>query len=577
MQICLTIRYTQCVRVRELRPSRSEMGCAHSTGVVQESGTGGTELLSIDSKDGEAGGAEEDEATPSRCAASGESLANLATSSAEVIIYGNSRCGWCRFANDDFTSAGIAFRFADVDEDENDSEMWEKAESAGFGLDGTIGLPMVDIGGVIRMRPSSDDVLTILHAPPPLPSSSIRQFRSVVNRLHAVHRMTLAKRTFNPAILPGVSTAEDEQKLRAMFSEMDGFDNAVRQDLEAAQHTIDQEKAQQAQRHEAQLKRRTEKAAEKLHGKQGAPTVASTAVSAVVRWTNRAVIAHENAVTEVAAAAATENRGEGEGEVIIYGRDACGWCQHVAAEFTVNGIAFRKVDIDDDAGSAEMWQKVRANPEIGNNIGLPVVDVQGNICVRPTAEDVLTIRQNPPSATAAGGIHSSAGDDCAIISHEDGSREGGKPALLSLEAALALAPISNFYGADGPQDARLTVYGAFTEMSCKLHCPTRGPLVTGVPFQLCLVAGIGVKEVGVLADGEFPVVACLKPKTVQNGMNVFFGEMLIAAEASELTFYNVSLTRSARIRPCCNSNTGDVMLVHLLTAVLTCRHWAGHS
>ena len=78
------------------------------------------------------------------------------------------------------------------------------------------------------------------------------------------------------------------------------------------------------------------------------------------------------------------------------------------------------------------------------------------------------------------------------------------------------------------------------EMNCKLHCPTTGPLVTGVPFQLCLVASTDVEEIGVLADKEFPIVACLKPMKVENGMHVFFGEMLIAADASELTFYNVS-------------------------------------
>ena len=462
----------------------------------------------------------------------------------EVIVYGNKRCGWCTFVKDELASAGIEFHFADVDDGETSSEMWAKAEEAGLGLDGTIGLPIVDVGGVIRMRPSSDDVWALLRAPSPVQSSSIRKFRSAVNRLHAVNRVTLAPRAFLPAILPGVSSPEDEEELRAMMSQMDGFDNAIRNDLENAQQAVDQEIAQQAQSRQAQLARRTEKAVKKLHGNQGVPavSVAAATVGAIVRWTNRAVIAHDTAVAEATAAAAATVKSEGE--VVLYGRDTCGWCSHVAADFTSNGIQFRKVDIDDDAGSAEMWRKVRTNPEIGSCIGLPVVDICGSIRMRPTAEEALAIIRNPPATNAAGNTGRETdcvGENCTIISHEDGSREGGKPALLSLDAALALPPVSSFYGMDGPQDERLTVYGLFASMSCKLHCPTRGPLVTGVPFQLCLVAGTDVEEVGVLADGEFPLVACLKPKKVQNGMNVFFGEILITAEADALTFYSVSV------------------------------------
>lgn len=536
------------------------MGCAASTAVVQsepDNCTKGSltteQLLNVSAGNG-----------PSSSQASGTAAPSSAggVSSGEVIVYGNQRCGWCNFVKEDLDSAGISFRFADVDDDATSREMWTKAEEAGFGLDGTIGLPIVDVAGVIQIRPNSDDVIAILHAPPPAPSSSIRQFRSAVNRLHAVHRLTVAKRVFNPAILPGVSSPEDEEDLRVMISEIEEFDNAVRDDLEEARQSVDQEKAQQAQRHEAQLARRTKKAAEKLHDNQGVPAAAvataAATVSAVVRWTNRAVVAHEKAVAVASLAAVAVAESKAEGEVIIYGRDSCGWCSHVAADFTANGIAFRKVDIDDDSGSAEMWQKVRTNPAIGNSIGLPVVDVCGHICIRPTASDVLAVMCAPNASEDNVVQDSCIGDECTIISHEDGSREGGKPPLLSIQAALALTPITNFYGTDGPQDERLTIYGAFTEMSCKLHCPTQGPLVTGVPFQMCLVAAMEVEEIGVLANGEFPVVACLKPKKVENGMNVFFGEMLIATEATDLTFYNVSNLVEQVSVPRCDIHTPDI-------------------
>ena len=217
-----------------------------------------------------------------------------------------------------------------------------------------------------------------------------------------------------------------------------------------------------------------------LHGNQiateAAVAAAATTVAAVVRWTNRAVIAHAKAVTEAnAAEVVVESKDKGEAEVIIYGRDACGWCSHVAADFAASGIVFRKVDIDEDAGNAEMWQKVQTNPEIGNTIGLPVVDICGHISIRPTAEEVLQIIRHAPATTVTGdtaGKRTCVGDDCSIISHDDGSREGGKPALLTLKSALTLAPVTNHYGIDGPQDERLTVYGAFMEMNCKLHYPT---------------------------------------------------------------------------------------------------------
>ena len=79
--------------------------------------------------------------------------------------------------------------------------------------------------------------------------------------------------------------------------------------------------------------------------------------------------------------------------------------------------------------------------------------------------------------------------------------DAGKPTLLSLEACRQLKPVKSYFGGDGPQDDKLTVYGMFE--GNELYTPTRGPLVTGAPFQVCLVTGPDVEEVGVLADGEF--------------------------------------------------------------------------
>eukprot|EP01043_Picozoa_sp_COSAG02_P102317 COSAG02_NODE_38341_length_430_cov_0.894260_1_plen_127_part_10 len=127
------------------------MGCAPSTAVVQSEPVDRTngdltaqQLLNIGAGDG-----------PSSSQASGvaaQSSGGIIGS--KVIVYGNQRCGWCNFVKEDLASAGITFRFADVDDDATSREMWAKAEEAGFGLDGTIGLPIVDVAGVIQMRPN---------------------------------------------------------------------------------------------------------------------------------------------------------------------------------------------------------------------------------------------------------------------------------------------------------------------------------------------------------------------------------------------------------------------------------------
>ena len=115
--------------------------------------------------------------------------------------------------------------------------------------------------------------------------------------------------------------------------------------------------------------------------------------------------------------------------------------------------------------------------------------------------------------------------------------DAGKPTLLSLEECRQLRPVKSHFGRDGPQDDKLTIYGQF--VGNELYTPTKGPLVTGAPLQVCLVTGPDVEEIGVLADGEFPVLGAMKPHKVENGRHVFFGEINIAVEAETLTFYNV--------------------------------------
>jgi hypothetical protein len=45
----------------------------------------------------------------------------------------------------------------------------------------------------------------------------------------------------------------------------------------------------------------------------------------------------------------------GDDEIIVYGRDGCGWCSKIKKDFDSSGIEYSFVSCDDDAGNREMW------------------------------------------------------------------------------------------------------------------------------------------------------------------------------------------------------------------------------
>eukprot|EP01052_Picozoa_sp_SAG31_P013456 SAG31_NODE_809_length_11922_cov_15.915504_4_plen_284_part_00 len=96
-------------------------------------------------------------------------------------------------------------------------------------------------------------------------------------------------------------------------------------------------------------------------------------------------------------------------------------------------------------------------------------------------------------AEAAAAAEATAAAEAAAAAKAAAEVDSNKPTLLSLEECRQLRPVTSYFGRDGPQDDKLTVYGTFG--NCALYAPTRGPLVTDAPFQFCLVTGPDVEEI----------------------------------------------------------------------------------
>lgn len=79
----------------------------------------------------------------------------------EVIMYVREQCWWCVNLSSEYDKLDIEYRKVDVADRLSRKEMWSKVRSAQLGR-GRISLPVVDIAGTLRVRPSAADVKQIL-------------------------------------------------------------------------------------------------------------------------------------------------------------------------------------------------------------------------------------------------------------------------------------------------------------------------------------------------------------------------------------------------------------------------------
>lgn len=69
--------------------------------------------------------------------------------------------------------------------------------------------------------------------------------------------------------------------------------------------------------------------------------------------------------------------------VVIYGRDSCGWTSQMRKNLTAQGIEFKYRKIDDSVVANHIHQRMNSSGIDTRYYLLPVVEVNGNIQVRP--------------------------------------------------------------------------------------------------------------------------------------------------------------------------------------------------
>ena len=80
--------------------------------------------------------------------------------------------------------------------------------------------------------------------------------------------------------------------------------------------------------------------------------------------------------------------------VVVYGRDACGWTQKYLSDLRIEGIdAIYKI-VDDDEVSDELHARMEKAGLNTTSYYLPVIDVNGQIFIRPELNKVLEAYKN---------------------------------------------------------------------------------------------------------------------------------------------------------------------------------------
>ena len=80
-----------------------------------------------------------------------------------------------------------------------------------------------------------------------------------------------------------------------------------------------------------------------------------------------------------------------EGSYIsVYGRDSCGYTKRLLSKLTSERVKFHYFSVDDKANADDLHLRMEASGISTRRYNLPVVDVSGDITVRPKFRDVLT-------------------------------------------------------------------------------------------------------------------------------------------------------------------------------------------
>tara|TARA_B100000446_G_C10483076_1_gene316750 strand:+ start:254 stop:628 length:375 start_codon:yes stop_codon:yes gene_type:complete len=80
---------------------------------------------------------------------------------------------------------------------------------------------------------------------------------------------------------------------------------------------------------------------------------------------------------------------EARSYIAVYGRDTCGWTQRALQVFERNGVNYRYFIVDDRQVAERLHSRMQAAGLSTGRYQLPVIDVNGEMMVRPDPERVL--------------------------------------------------------------------------------------------------------------------------------------------------------------------------------------------
>lgn len=79
-----------------------------------------------------------------------------------------------------------------------------------------------------------------------------------------------------------------------------------------------------------------------------------------------------------------------EGEYIsVYGRNTCSFTKQMLADLDSSGITYHYFNVDDKAIADDLHARMTASGISTRRYNLPVVDVSGDLSIRPKSKDVL--------------------------------------------------------------------------------------------------------------------------------------------------------------------------------------------
>lgn len=85
--------------------------------------------------------------------------------------------------------------------------------------------------------------------------------------------------------------------------------------------------------------------------------------------------------------------------IIVYGTDNCGFTQAMRNDLSNAKYRFAYYDVNkDDLKNDEMWKKVRLvcpTCELSGSVKIPVMDLNGQVHIRPSFEEVKKIIGTP--------------------------------------------------------------------------------------------------------------------------------------------------------------------------------------